>query len=139
MKEVPLAYVKMNQIGIVLFTAAALLLQSSWPIALLWAIQLAGLLSEGRWNVFVRFARLLLRPDPARTQAAQLQRFNNTLAVLFLTLSMLGFVFGQPVVGYVFAGLLLAAAGAALAGYCVGCTLYWNYKRLRHKYGTWIK
>ncbi|MFC5650872.1 DUF4395 family protein [Paenibacillus solisilvae] len=59
----------------------------------------------------------------------ELQRFNNILAVIFLTLSLGAFALSWSVAGSVFALMLLAASGAALLGYCVGCTIYFQYKQ----------
>jgi len=129
MKEVPMAYVKANQTGILLIVVAALIWQQPWLIAGLWTVQLLGLLLGGKWNLFVRIAKPFLRIQGRPTQAEELQRFNNTLAVLFLTLSSLAFLLGITVVGWIFAIMLLCAAGAALLGYCIGCTIYFQYKQ----------
>lgn len=129
MKEVPMAYVKANQSGIVLIVIAAFIWQQPWLIAGLWAVQLLGLLLGGKWNLFVRIAKPFLRIEGRPTQAEELQRFNNTLAVLFLTLSSLAFLLGLSVAGWIIAIMLLCAAGAALLGYCIGCTIYFQYKQ----------
>ncbi|MBD0383125.1 DUF4395 domain-containing protein [Paenibacillus sedimenti] len=129
MKEVPLAYVKANQTGIVIFVILSFALLQPWLIALLWVIQVVGLLSRGKWNVFVQIFKRFMTVKGSDTQAEELTRFNNTLAVLFLTLSLLSFALGWVAVGYIFAGFLLLAAGAALLGYCIGCTIYYQYKQ----------
>lgn len=126
MKEIPMSYIKANQAGIVLFVALTFAARQPWLLGLLLAVQLAGLLL--RWNLFVQAAKPFLRTD-GETQAAELQRFNNVLAVLFLLLSVLSFAVGWTAAGYVFAGMLLAAAGTALLGYCIGCTVYFQYKQ----------
>ncbi|RKP47193.1 DUF4395 domain-containing protein [Cohnella endophytica] len=130
MHEVPMRYVKANQIGIVLFVILSFLIQP-WLLAALWIIQVAGLLSEGKLNLFVLLAKRVLRGPGQETQAVELQRFNNTLAILFLTLSLLSFAFGWQIVGYAFAALMLLAASAALLGYCIGCTVYFWFKQIR--------
>ncbi|WP_370866968.1 DUF4395 family protein [Paenibacillus chitinolyticus] len=127
LKEIPMSYIKANQAGIVLFAVLTFATRQPWLLGLLLAIQLAGLLL--RWNLFVQAAKPFLRTD-GETQAAELQRFNNVLAVLFLLLSVLSFSVGWTAAGYIFAGMLLAAAGTALLGYCIGCTVYFQYKQL---------
>ncbi|TFE29086.1 DUF4395 domain-containing protein [Cohnella luojiensis] len=131
MREVPMRYVKANQIGIVLTVILSLLFQQPWILAALWVIQLAGLLSEGRLNLFVFVAKRLIKDKGRETQAAELQRFNNTLAVLFLTLALISFGFDWQIAGYAFAVMLLLAAGAAVLGYCIGCTIYFWIKQIR--------
>lgn len=123
-------YVKANQTGIVLFVIASYLI-SPWILAALWLIQIVGLLSGGRYNLFVRIAKPFLRTADKETQAAELTRFNNSLAVIFLTLAVLSVALGWTVGGYVFSAMLLAAATAALLGYCIGCTVYFQYKQFR--------
>lgn len=130
MKEVPIIYVKANQIGIVTFVVITLLLQQLWVLAALWIIQVLGLATQGKGNLFVAAAKWLVKPShDSRTQAVELTRFNNILAVIFLSLSIGGFALSWSVVGNVFSLMLLAAAGAALLGYCVGCTIYFQYKQ----------
>ncbi|MBB6675591.1 DUF4395 domain-containing protein [Cohnella nanjingensis] len=131
MREIPMSYIKSNQAGIVLFVVLSILLSQPWLLAALWAIQVAGVLTQGRGNLFVLIAKPFLKPQGKETQAAELTRFNNTLAVLFLTLSLLGFAIGWSVAGYVFSAMLIAAAGAALLGYCIGCTIYYQYKQFK--------
>lgn len=130
MQEVPVPYVKANQTGIVLLLFAAFVFRQPWLIALLWLIQLAGLLSGGKWNLFVGIAKPFLNTAKSQTQAAELQRFNNTLAVIFLTLSLASFALGWTIAAYVFAAFLFLAAGAALLGYCIGCTVYYWVKQV---------
>ena len=130
MREIPIAFVKANQVGIVLFVVAALLIQQPFILAILLLIQVIGLLTGGKANAFVRIAKPFIRLKSRETQAVELQRFNNVLAVLFLLVSYIGFSIGWSTLGYVAAIMLLGAASAALLGYCIGCTIYYQYKRL---------
>ncbi|MGN7359510.1 DUF4395 domain-containing protein [Paenibacillus sp. SAF-054] len=129
MKEIPEPYVKANQTGIVLLVILTAVFNQPYLLLALWLIQVIGLLT-GK-NLFVLLAKPFLKVQGAQTQAQELQRFNNTLAVLFLTLSLLGFLAGLPVLGYAFAAMLFAAAFAALCGYCIGCTVYFQYKQFK--------
>ncbi|MFC4303368.1 DUF4395 domain-containing protein [Cohnella boryungensis] len=131
MQEIPMRYVKANQAGIVLFVVLAFLVHQPWILAALWLVQVAGLLSEGRLNLFVRIAKLALKNKGEETQAIELQRFNNVLAVLFLTLALVSFALGWQIVGHAFSAMLLLAASAALLGFCIGCTLYFWVKQIR--------
>lgn len=85
MKDIPIPYVRSNQIGIIITLVLAIALQLPWLIAVLWAIQMAGLLFGPKANVFILAARpFLTRLVPsAQTEAAELQRFNNSLGVGF--------------------------------------------------------
>lgn len=131
MREVPIRYVKANQIGIVLFVVLSFLFNQPLILGALWIIQVIGLASGGKLNLFVQIGKAVLTGKGTETQAVELQRFNNVLAVLFLTLALVSFGLGWQVAGYIFSSMLLLAASAALLGYCVGCTIYFWYKQLR--------
>lgn len=126
--EVPVPYVKANQIGIVLFVIMALWLQQPLILAVLLLIQIIGLLSSGRYNLFIRIVKPFIHTQRSEMQALELTRFNNTLAVLFLTLSLASFALDWSISSTIFALMLLIAAGAAILGYCIGCTIYYQYK-----------
>jgi hypothetical protein len=131
MREVPMRYVKANQIGIVLFVILSFLFNQPLILGALWIIQVIGLASGGKLNLFVQIGKAVLTGKGTEKQAVELQRFNNVLAVLFLTLALISFGLGWQVAGYIFSSRLLLAASAALLGYCVGCTVYFWYKQLR--------
>ncbi|GAB6992030.1 DUF4395 domain-containing protein [Paenibacillus pini] len=131
MKEIPEPYVKANQAGIVLFVLLSALLNQPYILLVLWIIQVVGILT-GK-NVFVLIAKPAINVQGATTQALELQRFNNVLAIIFLSLSLLLFLAQLPILGYIFEAMLFLAAGAALCGYCIGCTIYFQYKQLKAK------
>ncbi|MCP1182145.1 DUF4395 family protein [Paenibacillus sp. 1781tsa1] len=131
MREVPMRYVKANQVGIVLFVLLSFVFNPLVVLGALWSIQVVGLASGGKLNLFVQIGKVVLTGKGTETQAVELQRFNNILAVLFLSLALISSSLGWTVAGYLFAVMLLAAASAALVGYCVGCTVYFWYKQLR--------
>ncbi|WP_433750591.1 DUF4395 domain-containing protein [Paenibacillus amylolyticus] len=131
MREVPMRYVKANQVGIVLFVLLSFVFNPIVVLGVLWIIQVVGLASGGKLNLFMQIGKAVLTGKGTETQAVELQRFNNILAVLFLTLALISFSLGWVAAGYVFSVMLLAAASTALLGYCVGCTVYFWYKQLR--------
>ena len=73
------------------------------------------------WRRIVKIARL----GPTEPEHEYPPRFAQVLGSVALTLSMLAFVLGVPVLGWLFA---LAVAGLqtllATTGYCLGCRLY---------------
>ncbi|WP_127490177.1 DUF4395 domain-containing protein [Paenibacillus ehimensis] len=134
MREIPIAYVRANQAGIVLLIALAVVLRQPALIAALWAVQVLGLWQGIRANLIVQLAAPLLRSRVAGapTESQELLRFNNAIAVGVLTLSLLAFwVNPDSWLGYVLAGIVALAALAALCGFCIGCFLYYQFKRLR--------
>ena len=73
------------------------------------------------WRRIVKVARL----GPSEPEHEYPPRFAQVLGSVALTLSLVAFLLGAPVVGWVFA---LAVAGLqtllAVTGYCLGCRLY---------------
>jgi hypothetical protein len=133
MKEIPIPYVRANQAAMVLLIALAAIFQQSWIILIVFAVEVAGLVFGVKGNLFVQIARPFLASLVSRShsEAAELQRFNNSIAVILLTLSMVSFAFGLQITGYVLAGMVALAAFVAICGYCIGCTLYYQYKKFR--------
>ncbi|OXM14233.1 hypothetical protein CGZ75_14820 [Paenibacillus herberti] len=46
-------------------------------------------------------------------------------------MSLILFALGWSVAGYIFLGMMFAAALAAILGYCIGCTIYFQFKQFR--------
>ncbi|ADJ26877.1 conserved hypothetical protein [Dehalogenimonas lykanthroporepellens BL-DC-9] len=135
--EIPSVLLKANQAGIILFVALAAVTGSPVFIGLVLAVELGGLIWGIRGNLFIRAARPFLtkRLAASRTESRELARFNNTLAVLFLGLASGFFLAGLPLAGYIVAGVLAVVVTAALAGYCLGCVLYYRFKMLKSRLG----
>jgi hypothetical protein len=60
MREVPIRYVKANQIGIVLFVVLSFLFNQPLILGALWIIQVIGLASGGKLNLFVQIGKAVL-------------------------------------------------------------------------------
>jgi hypothetical protein len=135
MKEIPLPLIKANQAGIVIFVLAGLLLQQPYFIYFLFLVQLIGLVFGAKANVFIRLAGIVFSKERLRNseqQAAELARFNQSIAVILLAAATLALIFDWTVLASVFAGMVALAAAVAIAGYCIGCTLYYQYKKWKH-------
>ena len=133
MKEIPLYKVRANQLGMVITIALAIVLQIPWLVAIVWLVQvLTRLLGSGA-NVFV----IVLEPITTmiygnkKTEAEELQRFNLILAITFLTISMICFSLNYTLAGYIVAGIMAGCALLALLGYCIGCTIYFQFKKFK--------
>ena len=61
-------------------------------------------------------------------------RFAQAVGLVFLAIAALGYLFGVPVLGPLFAALgLLAAFLNAAFGLCLGCEVYLAWRRLRRR------
>ncbi|MDV2988897.1 MAG: DUF4395 domain-containing protein [Dehalogenimonas sp.] len=133
MKEIPVPYLRANQTGIVALVVLAVVTQSPLILTALLLIELAGLIFGLKANLFVQIAKPLLKNLIAGspTEARELARFNNTLAVIFLSLAAILFTLGLTIAGFVVAGVLAVVVSFALGGRCLGCVLYYQYKLLK--------
>jgi len=134
-KEIPLPLIKANQAGIAIFVLAGIVFQQPLFVYVLLLVQLIGLLFGAKANVFIRLAKIGFskeRLQSSEQQAVELARFNQSIAVILLAVASVALILGRTALGYVFAGMVALAAAVAIAGYCIGCTLYYQYKRLRH-------
>ena len=137
MKGIPQPLIKANQIGMVLLIVLSYLpldygFRSNLFVYAVFLIQLISWLAGPRWNLFMGIARLLLgrgRLERSEKQAAELARFNQTIAVALLGLASVFHAFGLTIAGHVFAGMVALAAFVAVLGYCVGCTIYYQFKK----------
>jgi hypothetical protein len=129
MPSIPMPYIKANQIGIVAFIILATAFKLPVILILLWLIQISGAIFGS--NLFVQLAKPFIKIQGKETQARELQRFNVTLGILFLTISLICFANNFIFVGYLFAWILGIVALVAICGYCLGCTIYYQYKHFK--------
>ncbi|HZG78174.1 MAG TPA: DUF4395 domain-containing protein [Paenibacillus sp.] len=128
--EFPLHWVRANQLGILLCVVACVIVQQALVLAIPLAVQLISRWAGIRYNVFVRVFSPLF-PKSARTESRELLRFNNLLAILFLTTALITWLLQATAVAYVALAMLTAAVVAALCGFCVGCFVYFQWKQLK--------
>jgi len=135
---IPLPIVKLNRWSIVTIILIGVLLQQP-----LWTTGLFVVLLPA--SVFGRRASLIyfigrkvfasqIRTAPLEDQ--KLQRFNNSIATLLLGAAQLAFLFQASLVGWILSLAVLAAASVALAGFCVGCFLFYQFNLQRFRWGV---
>lgn len=132
-KEIPLSKVRSNQLGIVISIAIAIAFDIPWIIAALWLVQVLTLFFGAGANVFVNLLEPIAKAiyGTKKTEAEELVKFNLGIGITFLTLSMICLSFQKFTAAYIVAGLMGLAALAALLGYCIGCTIYYQYKKFK--------
>ena len=131
MNEVPIAKVRSNQIGIVITLLIAIIAQMPWLIAIVWLVQVMTRLLGVGANTFVIILEPIARMiyGKKETEAAELQKFNLSLGITFLSISLICLSLNWTIVAYIVAGAMALAALGALLGYCIGCTIYFQYKK----------
>jgi hypothetical protein len=135
--DIPLPIVTLNRATLVVGIAGGFVLQQPLLTTALFAILLPAVLWGQRASLIFQVGRRALAAQNARAarEDRRLMRFNNSIAVILLGLAQAAFLLGAPVAGWVLAGLVAVAAGVALAGFCVGCFLYYQFKLYRYRLG----
>ena len=132
---VPRPIVTFSRATNVAMVIIGLILQSPLPVVFLLALRLTALIGGQRYNLVARTGRLLLahRLADADLEDIRPMRFNNGLAAFLFGIATIFFALGIPTVGWIFALMVAAASGIALAGFCVGCFLYYQFNLQRHR------
>lgn len=133
--DVPMPIVNLNRWTLVLGIYAALVLQQPWITTLLFLILLPAVLGGQRWSPIANVGRRLFAHaiPAAEREDRRLMRFNNSIALILLGAAQIAFLLGAPVAGWVLALMVAIAASVALAGFCVGCFLYFQFKLNRYR------
>lgn len=119
----------------VVVLVAAFALQQPWLTTLVLALVLPGLIWGRQANLLAHLGRRIFGASLAQAvrEDRRLIYFNNLLLVVMLGLAQPAFWLGQPMIGWALTGMVAAAAGLALAGYCIGCTLFYQFKLYQYK------
>ncbi len=133
--DIPLPIVALNRWTIVISIVAGFVLQQPLLTTALFVVLLASVVLGQRFSLIFQVGKRLLAAQNARAEREdrRLMRFNNSIAVVLLGLAQVAFIVGLPTVGWVLSGLLVAAASVALAGFCLGCFLYYQFKLNRYR------
>ncbi len=134
-RGIPLPIVTLNRWTIVISLVIGFLLQQPLISTALLVVLLAAVLFGPRGSLIFQVGKRLLACSlpTAEREDRRLMRFNNSIAVLMLALAQVAFARGVPVVGWVLCGLLVTAASVALAGFCLGCYLFYQFKLHRYR------
>ncbi|MGD0473932.1 MAG: DUF4395 domain-containing protein [Candidatus Velthaea sp.] len=127
---IPLSIVRLNRLTILCSVILAYVLHAPLITTALFVIVTLAAGFGRRASLIYAVGRLVLRPAKPATDGEdpRLMRFNNTLAAIILGLAQVAFVLHAPLVGWIFAGLAALAAAVALAGFCFGCFLFYQFK-----------
>jgi hypothetical protein len=134
-RDIPLPIVRLNRWVLVVGILAGLAFRQPLVITLLFAILLPATLFGQRASLVFRVGRrLFARQIPtAEREDRRLQRFNNAIATILLGAAQVAFLAGQPLVGWTLALMVAVAAAIALAGFCIGCFFYYQFKLQRFR------
>ncbi|MBM6616267.1 DUF4395 domain-containing protein [Bacillus suaedaesalsae] len=131
---IPKPLVQINQLFIVVTALVGLLIS---PYILFLPLMNGIITLATKQNPVIKMSRGLLKKssDSYVQEDKDQQLFNQWIATICLAIAVISFFLGASIVGYVFGGMVIFAAGLALCGYCIGCTIryrymMWKYKRI---------
>jgi hypothetical protein len=126
---IPQPIVRLNRITILLGVILAFALQQPLITTALFVIVTLAATFGRRASLIYQIGTRVLHPaQKPDGEDPRLMRFNNALAATFLGIAQLGFLFHVPLVGWIFSAFTALAAAVALAGFCFGCFLFYQFK-----------
>jgi hypothetical protein len=128
--DIPMSIVVLNRWTLLLGVLAGLAAQQPLATTLLFGLLLPAVVFGQRGSPIAWVGRRLFarRIPTDQYEDRRLMRFNNTIAVALLGGAQIAFLLKLPVLGWALALAVAAAAGVALAGFCVGCFIYYQFK-----------
>ena len=133
LKDIPINYIRTNQVILAVLTLSSILLQSGWLLLVTFIFVIAPLLIGSKGNIAFHIAkRMFSKIKGGKTEAAELQKFNQTIAATLLTIAVLVYFLTASWITWLFVGMVFVAVTVALMGYCVGCFFYFQWKKLNY-------
>ncbi|MBT2583312.1 DUF4395 domain-containing protein [Planococcus sp. ISL-109] len=132
---IPKPLVQLNQAFLVTTALAGLIIHPS-ILLVPFGIGVITLLTKKN-PLIANSRRFLPKPPSAYAQEDRDQQlFNQWIATVCLGLALAFFALGMPSLATVFAAMVIIAAGVALMGYCIGCSvryqlLMWKHRRTK--------
>lgn len=132
---IPMPIVTLNRAILCFGILLAIATQQIWITTLLFLILLPAVVFGRKYSVIYQLGVKLFKNkiQNAEYEDASLQRFNNGIATFLLGISQIAFLFSQYLTGWIFSGMVMLASGVALAGFCVGCFLYYQFKLQKYR------
>jgi hypothetical protein len=132
---IPLPIVKLNRVVLLVGIASAIVFQLPIVTTALFVIILfAVVFGKNGSLIFFIGSRLFAKQNmTAESEDPRLMRFNNSIAAILLGGAQIAFLSGAPLVGWILSGIVAVAATIALAGFCFGCFLFYQFNLQRFR------
>jgi hypothetical protein len=133
--DIPMPIVKLNRWTLLTGVVVAFVLQQPLITTALFVILLFAVLGGQKYSLIFQLGKRVLARQivGAETEDRRLMRFNNSIATLLFGLAQVAFLFNAAWLGWTFALMVAVAASVALAGFCFGCFLYFQFKLNRYR------
>ncbi|MFC7783812.1 MULTISPECIES: DUF4395 domain-containing protein [unclassified Rossellomorea] len=131
--SIPKPLVQLNQWFIVTSVAFSWVFQIDFFLVLPFLVGLTSVLFK--FNPVIKTGRHFLKKELSSYPAedADQQQFNNIIAVSCLGAAIISTLAGWSTGFYIFSGMVFLAASIALAGFCIGCFIRFQWKRFQYK------
>ncbi|MBN8193076.1 DUF4395 domain-containing protein [Bacillus sp. NTK074B] len=131
--SIPRPLVQLNQWFIVSTVAISWVVQIEYFLLLPFIVGMSALLFK--YNPVIKAGKLFLKKEPSSypPEDADQQQFNNIIAVSCLGAAIISALAGWSTGFYLFSGMVFLAASVALAGFCIGCFIRFQWKRFQYK------
>jgi hypothetical protein len=112
--------------------------QNPWLITLLFLMLTPSAIYGRKANIIsIAGKKLLSSKIPGSLKEdRRLIQFNNLLLIVILVLAQLFLYTGNRIVGWGLILMGIAATGLALAGFCIGCVLYYRFKLYKYRFSA---
>ncbi len=132
---IPLPIVSLNRVVLLAGITAAIVFQQPVVTTALFFIILSAVLYGKKGSlIFLVGSRLFAKQNlNAKTEDQKLMRFNNSIAALLLGGAQIAFLLNAPLAGWILSGTVAVAAAIALAGFCFGCFLFYQFNLQRFR------
>ena len=133
--DIPQPIVNLNRWTLVTGIVSGLILQQPLFTTALFLILVPAVLYGQRGSLIFQLGKRLLSGTEKGTPGVdrRLMRFNNSIAVFLLGSAQVAFVLGVAPAGWALSLMVAVAAAVALAGYCIGCTIYYRFRIYRYR------
>lgn len=134
--DIPVPIVVLGRWIYVVVLLTALLFQQPWLTTVILALALPSLLWGRKWNLIGMVGRKIYGAQlrTAQREDRSLIYFNNLILVVLLGLAQPAFLLGYNLVGWILTSMVMVAAGLALAGFCIGCIIFYQFKLARYQF-----
>lgn len=132
---IPMPVVTLNRWVLASGVLAGFVFRQPLVTTALFLILAAAVVGGSRFSLIYQtgvrlFAR---RVATAPREDRGLMRFNNSIALTLFGLAQAAFAAGVPALGWALSLMVAAAASIALAGFCFGCFLFFQFKLQRYR------
>ena len=127
---IPLPIVKLNRWMIVGGVVIGLVTRQPLVTTALFLVLLLAVVFGPRGSLVFRVGSSVFAKQnlTAEREDRRLMKFNNSIAVVLFGLAQVFFLIGLPLVGWACSIMVAVAASIALAGFCIGCFLFYQFK-----------